>query len=86
MPCHMCEAVLIKRARKGLRWELKVSPQIAKVTNSDLIHTRVWEKDGGEGEKVGEKLRQRDDSEGTKRSLRILHNQQQSVLNITVHG
>lgn len=32
--CHMCEAVLLKRKGR-LRLELKDSPRIANVTNSD---------------------------------------------------
>ncbi len=43
----MCEVILIK-AERGLRLELKVSPQIAQVTNSDLIHTRVQEEEESE--------------------------------------
>lgn len=45
----MCEVILIKTERKGrIRMELKVSPQIAQVTNNGLIPTWVWEKVGKE--------------------------------------
>lgn len=78
--------------------ELKVSPQIDQVTNSDLVHTHVSErrKRGREkGVKVAKKEKKEDGEEEkrvsgaqrakrrTQRSLRILHNQQQSVLVIT---
>lgn len=53
----MCEVIQIKSERKrGLKSELKVSPQIAQVTNIDLSQTRVWErgvKVGKEREAVG---------------------------------
>lgn len=55
----MCEVILIKSERKrGLKSELKVSPQIAQVTNSDLSQTRVWGVGRERGVKVGKKERQ----------------------------